>query len=152
MHALFKKKKITFNFHNFNESDLLYILLFYIIRDLNIDLGDGRMVERCYLVLQSAGSNPALGMDVCSRSESALSSRSRSNQPSCSKKQTVALQTNHRFHFYYDFMFNIWKGCYRSHRNTRSFSWGRELCPLVIKYKLMDKILKITNISFAQGY
>ncbi len=55
--------------------------------------GDGRMVGRCHLILQSAGSNPAPGMDVCSRSESALSRRSRSNQPSRSKKQTVAPQT-----------------------------------------------------------
>ncbi len=50
------------------------------------------MVERCQLILQSADSNPASGMDVCSRSESALSSWSRSNQPSCGKKTNRGAQ------------------------------------------------------------
>ncbi len=47
----------------------------------------------CYLVMQSADSNHASGMDVCSRSKSALSSRFRSHYASCSKKQAIAPKT-----------------------------------------------------------
>ncbi len=81
-------------------SHFISYIIYYFPKDTNfiglfnkLRPGDGRMVGRCHLVLQSADSNPALGMDVCSRSESALSRRSQFNQPSCSKKQTVALQT-----------------------------------------------------------
>ncbi len=46
-----------------------------------------------YHALQSAGANPATGMDVCSHSESALSCKSGLISPRIAKTQTIVPQT-----------------------------------------------------------